>query len=332
MGLPDAVAEAVASVADGFTGVAVVSSPEAPPFLLCSGLADRAHGVPFVESTRFGVASGSKTFTAVIVLRLVERGVVSLTEPIRTWLGDDLPLIAPEVTLEHLLTHTSGIGDYLDEEALEPDAYVLTRPVHTYLTTADFLQDLEGHPQVTAPGETFLYNNGGFVVAALVAERASGASYAELLQREVVEPAGLLGTGMLRTDSLPADVAIGYVAREGLQSNVLHMPLVGSGDGCAVSSVDDVCRFWDALLGGRLVSPESLKLMTTPRPGSVGEGMRYGLGMWLHLSGPAVIMEGCDVGVSFRSTRDPATGLTATVYSNTWDGAWDMISALNALF
>ena len=332
MGLPDAVAEAVANVADGFVGVAVVDGAAGREFSLCSGLANRAYSVPFTESTRFGVASGSKTFTAVIVLRLVERGVLSLTTPVREWLGSDLPLVAPEVTLEHLLTHTSGIGDYLDEEELEPDAYVLTRPAHLYETTEDFLSDLEGHPQVTLPGSTFVYNNGGFVVAALVAERASGLSYAALVEAEVVTPAGLVETGMLRTDSLPADVAVGYVEREGLRSNVLHMPLIGSGDGCAVSSVADVGRFWDALLGGRLVSPESLALMTTPRPGSEAEGMRYGMGLWLHGTGPALIMEGCDVGVSFRSTRDPESGLTATVYGNTWDMAWDVIGALNGLF
>ncbi|MGC4175642.1 serine hydrolase domain-containing protein [Demequina sp.] len=332
MSLPDAVAEAVGKVADGFTGVAVVSQGDEVLFSQCSGLANRAYGVPFVETTRFGVASGSKTFTAVIVLRLMERGLLSLSTPVREWLGEDLPLIAPEVTLEHLLTHTSGIGDYLDEEELEPDAYVLTRPVHEYLTSEDFLPTLEGFPQVSAPGEKFVYNNGGFVVAGIIAERVTGVSYAELVRTEVVEPAGMVETGMLRTDSLPGDVAVGYVESEGLRSNVLHMPLIGPGDGCAISSVADSARFWDALLGGALVSPESLELMTTPRPGHEAEGMRYGLGMWRHITGPALIMEGCDVGVSFRSTRDAETGLTATVYSNTWDGGWDMINALNELF
>jgi len=332
MTLPDAVAEAVTGVTPGFTGVAVVDGPDGRAFSLCAGLANRAHSVPFQETTRFGVASGSKTFTAVIVLRLVERGVLSLSTPVREWLGDDLPLVAPEVTLEHLLTHTSGIGDYLDEEALEPDAYIMTRPLHQYLTTEDLLPDLADHPQVSAPGSTFVYNNGGFVVAALVAERATGSSYADLVEREVVGPAGLKETGVLRMDSLPGDVAVGYVESSGLRSNVMHMPLIATGDGGAISSVADCGRFWDALLAGALVSAESLALMTTPRPGAEAEGMRYGLGLWLHATGPALIMEGCDVGVSFRSTRDPGSGLTATVYSNTWDGGWDMVNALNKLF
>jgi len=333
MSLPDAVAESVSAVASSFVGVAVVDSPdEGRVFSLASGLANRAYEVPFTETTRFGVASGSKTFTAVIVLRLVERGVLSLSAPVREWLREDLPLVAPEVTLEHLLTHTSGIGDYLDEEELDPDAYIMSRPLHRYLTTEDLLPDLDGHEQVRPPGSKFVYNNGGFVVAALVAERATGVSYADLVAREVAEPGGLLETGILRMDSLPGDVAVGYVEAEGLRSNVLHMPLIATGDGGAISSVADSGRFWDALLGGRLVSPESLALMTTPRPGSFAEGMRYGLGLWLHATGPAVIMEGCDVGVSYRSTRDPGTGLTATVYSNTWDGGWDMINALNKLF
>jgi CubicO group peptidase (beta-lactamase class C family) len=332
MALPHAVAEAVAAVARDFTGVAVVDGVDGRVFSLCAGMADRAHSVPFEETTRFAMASGSKTFTAVIVTRLAARGLLNLSAPVREWLGDDLPDIAPEVTLEHLLTHTSGIGDYLNEEDLEPDAYVMSRPLHEYRTSEDFLPDLEGHPQVSPPGSTFAYNNGGFVVAALIAERASGVPYAELVEREVVEPAGLLETGVLRMDSLPGDVAVGYVEAQGLRSNVMHMPLIATGDGGAITSAADCGRFWDALLAGALVSRESLAHMTTPRPGSEAEGMRYGLGMWLHATGPALIMEGCDVGVSFRSTRDPISGLTATVYSNTWDGGWDMVKALNKLF
>ena len=90
--------------------------------------------------------------------------------------------------------------------------------------------------------------------------------------------------------------------------------------------------FWRALAGGALVSPEHVEVMTRPRNEDAEEGMRYGLGMWLHWTGPAWIMEGCDVGQSYRSTFDPVTGRVATVLSNTAGGAWKMVREFEKLF
>ncbi len=258
--------------------------------------------------TRFGIASGSKVFTAIIVLRLARRGLLALDAPVREWLGDDLPLIAPEVTLEHLLTHTSGIGDYFDEDLFGDNDYILSEPVHRLTTSEAFLPLLEGFPMREAPGETFRYNNGGLVVAAIVAERASGRTYAELVEEEVTGPAGLSMTAILRIDSLPGDVALGYIDDDGLQTNLLHLPVVATGDGGAFTNAHDVLSFWRALTGGLLVTADDYATMTRPRNFAAQEGMRYGLGMWLHATGPALIMEGCDAGQSFRSTHDPETG------------------------
>ncbi len=117
------------------------------------GFAHRAFRVPNTTATRFAIASGGKTFTALAVLRLVEEGVLSLDTKVRGILGADLPLIDDEVTVEHLLTHTSGIGDYLDEEA-DWDAadYVLPVPVHVLAETEAFVPVIDGFPQAFAPG------------------------------------------------------------------------------------------------------------------------------------------------------------------------------------
>ena len=103
-------------------------------------MADRAHGIPNTVDTRFAMASGSKAFTAAAVWSLVDDGVLRLDTPVRGILNDDLPLIDDGVTIEHLLSHTSGIGDYLDEEAdWEVDDYILTVPVHELADTEAFL-------------------------------------------------------------------------------------------------------------------------------------------------------------------------------------------------
>ena len=332
MALPDAVVGTIADLAPRFAGVATVDRPEGRELEVVNGLANRAYNVPMTADTRFGIASGSKVFTAIIALRLARRGLLTLDTPVREWLGDDLPLIAQEVTLEQLLTHTSGIGDYLDEDLVGDTDYILSEPVHRLTTSEAFLPMLQGFPMREAPGETFRYNNGGLVVAAIVAERASGRTYAELVEDEVTVPAGLTNTGILRTDSLPADVALGYIEDEGNQTNVLHLPVLASGDGGAFTNADDVLAFWRALTGGVLVTAEDYATMTRPRNFFPQERMRYGLGMWLHETGPALIMEGCDAGQSFRSTHDPETGLTATVFGNTAGNAWGIVKELGKLF
>src|SRR5690606_18690385 len=120
--------EAVAKKA--FTGVVTVDTGDRRTFERCEGFLHRGLRVPTTTRTRFAVASGSKTFTALAVMRFVEDGRLGLDQPVREILGADLPLIDDAVTIEELLTHTSGIGDYLDEEGeWEPSDLVLTLPV-----------------------------------------------------------------------------------------------------------------------------------------------------------------------------------------------------------
>src|SRR5687768_13596921 len=114
--LQDAVDRAAEHTA--FSGVVRVDHSRGMEFCAAYGLADRAHEVPNTVETLFAIASGSKSLTALAVMSLVERGTLELGTTARSLLGDDLPLIADDVTIEHLLAHRSGIGDYLDEDAV----------------------------------------------------------------------------------------------------------------------------------------------------------------------------------------------------------------------
>jgi CubicO group peptidase (beta-lactamase class C family) len=252
------------------------------------GWARRAHQVPMSVDTRLAMASGSKGFTAMVVHSLAADGTLPLTT-----LARDLPLIDDRVTIEHLLTHRSSIGDYLDEnDNYRVDDYVLAVPVHTLATSSDYLTVLAGHPQAFPPGERFAYNNGGFVVLALLAERAAGSAFVDLVRERVTDPAGMTDTAYLRSDALPRSTAVGYLDAEGDRSNVLHLPVRGSGDGGAYTTVGDVHRTWSALRGGSVLDPDSLAAAWKPRSEVPGENARYGSGFWLHVSGPAVMLEG----------------------------------------
>jgi len=236
------------------------------------------------------------------------------------------------VTVEHLLSHRSGIGDYFDEDAGHKLAdYVMPVPVHELSTTEEYLAVLGGHRTKFAPDELFAYNNGGYVVLALIAERASGVPFHELVRRRVCEPAGLYDTEFLRSDELPGRAALGYLEIDGVaRTNVFHLPVRGSGDGGIYSTVADISSFWSAFFAGRIVSTDLAAELVRPRSDVPRQSMRYGLGFWLHESSNVVILEGCDAGVSFRSGHDPVRRITHTVISNTSDGAWPIARLLAA--
>jgi CubicO group peptidase (beta-lactamase class C family) len=298
-----------AALADDFSGVVSVSRGAEVLFEQAYGLADRAHRIPCTPQTRFAIASGTKTFTALAVMSLIRDGAVSLRTTARSLLGDDLPLVADDVTVEHLLTHTSGIGDYCDEYLDEPPP--LKVPVYELVNTSDYLPALDGFPTAFPAGERFAYCNGGFVVLAIIAERASGRSYHDLVSERVFEPAGMVDSAFLRTDALPGDTAIGYL--EDGRTNVFAVPVRGNGDGGAYTTVADMRRFWAALRDGALFAPEAVEEMT--RPHSDGAfGRRYGLGFWLGAS--TVELEGGDFGVVFRSAFDRSSGVVSTVIAN----------------
>jgi len=132
---------------NGFSGVVSVDRGGETEFVKAYGLADRAHQIPNTAGTRFAIASGSKGLTALTVVSLIDDGALSMSTTARSVLGRDLPLVGDDVTVEHLLAHRSGIGDYLDEEAgHEITDYVLTVPAQDLAATEQYLAVLDGHP------------------------------------------------------------------------------------------------------------------------------------------------------------------------------------------
>ena len=324
--------ERVADESD-FSGVVHLSRRGDPLLERAWGLADRAHGIANTIDTQFGIASGVKGFTALTVMSLVTDGSLRLDSSVRGILGDVLELIDSAVTVGHLLTHTSGIGDYLDEEMLsDVDAYIMPVPVHQLADTKDYLAVLRGHPMKFIPGERFEYCNGGFVVLALVVEAITGRGFHEVVAERVFDPAGMTATAFLRSDQLPGSAAIGYLQDEdGWRTNQLHLPVRGSGDGGAYSTLGDVTTFWHALFSGSIVPPPVLEEMVRPRSDVPSESKRYGLGFWLRADRDTVMLEGYDAGVSFRSAYDPTAELLYTVISNTSEGAWPIVKSLDEI-
>jgi len=174
---------------NGFAGVVSVDRGGEIEFVRAYGLAHRAHQIPNTVGTRFAIASGSKGLTALTVVSLIKDNALSMSTTARSVLGRDLPLIGGDVTIEHLLAHRSGIGDYLDEEAgHQITDYVLTVPAQDLAATEQYLAVLDGHPAKFPAGERFCYCNGGYVILALIAERVSGVAFHQLVRERVCVP------------------------------------------------------------------------------------------------------------------------------------------------
>lgn len=301
-----------------FSGVVSVRTGDGIEFEQAYGMAERAHAIAMTTGTRLAIASAVKGFTAATVLALTADGLLTLDTPARSLLGDDLPLIDDTVTVELLLTHRSGIGDYVDEDL--PVEEPLKVPVSALETTEAYLPALDGFAPKFAPGERFSYCNSGYVVLALLAERATGTPFAELVHERVFARAGMSDSAFLRSDRLPGRAALGYL--DDGRTNVFALPVLGSGDGGAYTTVADVRAFWRALQSGSTLPRELARRMVTPTTTDTGHSLAYGMGVWLASDGTAVVLEGADHGVSFRSVHEPGSGRVATVVSNTSDGAW----------
>jgi CubicO group peptidase (beta-lactamase class C family) len=328
----DGLAEIVEEIAaeTSFSGAVRVDQGGSVAFAKGFGLARRDLGTANTVDTQFGLASGTKGLTALTVVSLIEDRKLDLTTTARSLLGADLPLIDDEVTVEQLLGHRSGIGDYVDEDAIaDITDHLLPVGVHELATTEDYLRVLDGHPAKFTAGERFSYCNSGYVVLALLAERVTAVPFPDLVDEQVCGPAGMHDTAFLRSDELPGRAAAGYLAAHGTRTNVFHLPVRGSGDGGIYSTLADVHALWTAFFDGRIVSADHVAAMVWPRSDVPAESQRYGLGFWLDETGDAVILEGYDAGVSFRTVHDPIEDITHTVISNTTDGAWPVTRCLS---
>ena len=328
-----AVAAAIETVlAEPSAGVVRVQVGEEILLERAWGLADRRHGIAMTPDHQIGVASGAKGFTALAVMSLVADGTLTLDTTARSILGADLPLIADDVTIGHLLAHRSGIGEYLDDDA-DTAEYLLPGAMSSLVSPEDYLPLLDGHPTAFPAGTEFAYCNGAFVVLSLLAQRASGVPFHELVRTRVIEPAGLSATAYLRSDELPASAALGYVKvgegtpDETWRTNVHHLPVIGGGDGGIYTTAADMHRFWTALFAGRIVPTDWVAEMTREHSPASEDEDAYGLGFWLPEPG-VVQLVGMDAGSSFVSSHVVAAGRTATALATTAESVWPVARAM----
>lgn len=319
-----------------FSGVIDLRIEGEPLFSRAFGMANLPESIPNTPRTRFGMASGSKTFTSTAICQLVEQGKARFDSHLLDCIDIPLPNFDPDITLQHLLTHTSGIPDYFDEE--ESDDYEAVwreHPTYDIRCVQDFLPLFTHLPMKFKPGKRFSYSNSGFILLGLVVEHISGMTFTDFVEKNVLEPAGMIDSGYFSLDQLPDRVASGYIPDDagGWRSNIYSVPIIGAPDGGAFTTADDLARFWDSLVDGRLFEAKTLNEMLTPRartnPGSART--RYGFGVWMRMKAGApevFYMLGEDPGVAFYAGYSPGMKLTFTLMGNTTRSAFQMLETL----
>lgn len=295
------------------------------PVTVTSGTAELGTGSPMVSgSARFRIASVTKSFTAVAVLRLVADHRVALDEPIETYLpgvvrstGEGAGIDGHDITVRQLLQHTSGVPNYVN-----------------YLDRSDPLRRAEpielvqlalSHRPDFAPGQGWRYSNTGFILAGMLVERLTGKDIGTAVTDLVIRPAHLRDTywppagetgirgphahNYTLDPANPAGPLVDFTEFE---------PSLAGASGAMISTPADLNRFWRELLGGRLLPDRTLAEMqnTVPAP-DFGPGVSYGLGLFqfpLSCGGYAFgHAGGLPGGVANISAQD-STGRDATVY------------------
>jgi len=236
-----------------FSGVALIAKDGRPLFQHAYGMADREHGVANTLETRINLGSMNKMFTAVAIAQLVAQGKLSFQDPLSKYIPDfPTAAAARKIRIEHLLTHTSGLGDYFT------DRFFRERP-----TTVAAMLDVAREDTTLAfePGSQQRYSNTAFLVLGAVIEKVTGEDYYDYVRDHVFAPAGMTSSSWPLGAEPGRAFEYEISPRTGMQPRADGFQR-GSPAGGGVSTVGDMLRFSQALLSGRLVPQEYVRLLT----------------------------------------------------------------------
>lgn len=270
---------------DAFSGAVLVAKGKQVLLSEACGEASKAFHAANRVDTKFNLGSMNKMFTATAVAQLVERGKLSLSDPISKYVdGSWLPReISDKVTVHHLLSHTSGLGSYFNDTFWNGSRAA-------YRDIDDFKPLVRDEKLAFEPGEGYRYSNTGMLLLGVVIEKASGQDYFDYIRENIYKPAGMTGSDSYEMDRPIENLAIGYVpdpASELKWRNNLFMHVIKGGPaGGGFSTVVDLHRFALAMLDGTLVSKPSRDLLWTDHS---GDGYGYGFGI---TQGPAGLVVG----------------------------------------
>ena len=275
--------------AGGVSGTVLLAEAGVPVLQQSVGLADRAATTPVTPETRFQCASVSKMMTAAAVLDQVAHGRVTVQTPVVDVVpADRRPRhLSADVTVHHLLTHTSGMADYFEEDESLPNAGTDYAALWRDLPPArverpiDFLPLYDALPPYCPPGEIWRYSNAGYVLLGELLEQLTGQTCTEVIEERVLRRAGMDDSGFDRSDEPRANSAVHYL--QSGRTNVHSVPVIGGGDGGCVCTASDLVRFCRALADGTLLG--DLTDLPMQRHATIEDDWSYGYGLMIYPDG-----------------------------------------------
>ncbi|MDM5453786.1 serine hydrolase domain-containing protein [Peribacillus simplex] len=319
-----------------FSGVIGVKTGD--DLIHCSGqgYSNRSDEIMNTTETRFGIASGCKLFTAIAICQLVQKGTLRFDSKLKDCLPIEFrfPDFHQDVTIHHLLTHTSGIPDYFDEEVMEDFEELWQKnPMYHIKRLKDFLPMFQDDVMMFEPGERFHYNNAGYIVLGLIVEEQTGLEFSEYIEKNIFLPCGMKDSGYFSMDKLPKNTALGYINEKNgtWRTNVYSLPVKGGADGGAYITTKDMFKLWEGLFSNQLLNKEYTNLLLEPHITTEDEGTFYGYGIWISKKNDGIFkyhIMGYDPGVSFNSAVYPANRMITVITSNESMGPDDITCAI----
>ena len=285
------------------------------------GLARLDTKEPITPNSAFDLASTSKQFTAMAVMILADRGKLSYEDPLSKYFPD-FPAYAQKITVRHLLTHTSGLVDVITAEWYKPGYYPTSKEVAAF-----FLK--QPNPK-SAPGEKFEYNNAGYMLLALIVEKASGQSFPQFMRENIFKPLGMNHT-LIWDDKKPKieHLAISYEPSDGsFKPNDAVSDMFIFGPKGVISTTEDLVKWIGALDTPKLVKPETLRLAFTPMKLNDGSESSYGFGWGLGKEGGLARIEHPGGYLGYRADIKifPTERTTIVVLSNNGQADGQMLA------
>jgi CubicO group peptidase (beta-lactamase class C family) len=307
-----------------FSGVVSIFQGEKELYGESFGYADIANKRKNNVKTKFAIASGTKFFTALGIGRLIDEKRLSLDTTVREIFRKDFSYIDSQATIAQLLTHTSGIYDYYDEDLeIDSENYFVDVPWYRLQTPSDYLPLFENKKTKYSPGARFSYSNGGYIFSGVIIEHVTGQLYRNFIHEHVFAPAGMDDSGYYAFNQLPENTAYGYKSGQkgARETNIYNLPVRGASDGGAYTTATDLHKFWTALFDNKILSKKLTKAFLSAHV-IVDDPVEYGYGVYIskYNGMDMFFIVGGDAGVGFDSRYIPEKELQITIISNTTDG------------
>ncbi|MFC1898091.1 serine hydrolase [Candidatus Cloacimonadota bacterium] len=307
-----------------FSGTVIIAENDKIIYRNTFGLANRDFQIPNSFETRYNIGSITKTFTALAIMQLIEAGKLKTTDTLADYLPDCPIPEKNDITIHHLLTHSSGLYDYANDEVIFETLQI--REIE------EFIPFVYGQGLLFQPGEDLSYSSGGYILLGAIIEKISGLKYSDYLEQNIFKPASMYNSALLYAEDVSPNKAEGYkqLNKEKFENRKL-LDFPGSSAGGIYTTAADLLKYFQALVDTKLLSNENINLMLTPNMKQDQKSEIPAYGWWITYinNQKAIFHTGGTPGFSSSLYHFPDQNYTAIVLSNSFRGTTGITDQIN---